>query len=340
MAPRSPEELDALAIIDPEIDAVLKSGKLPIPKLDLSSVEAGIQQLRSLEALFPPAPAIPEVAESSRKFTTRDGTELSLHVFHQASPAPGPKPLVIYFHGGGGCMGNPYSVANLARDLAVAHNCVVVSPQYRLAPEHPWPAGVHDAWDAFEHISTNADSVSADVSAGLVVGGVSQGARLASLIALQAKASTTTPKITGLYFDAPSFMNPDSVPAEYKARYRSRTDGRCLKAPILDADTKVLFDKAYKADQTSPLYAALNTTPLSKHADVAPKAYFSICGMDMLRDDGLIYADILENLGVQTRTNVYPGTPHVFWSVFSWIKQAQKWKADRTAGLGWLLGRE
>ncbi|KAK5446381.1 hypothetical protein LTS15_009720 [Exophiala xenobiotica] len=296
MAPRSLEELDALAVIDPEIDAVLKSGKLPLPKLDLSSVEAGIQQLRSLEAQFPPAPAVPEVAESSRKFTTRDGTGLNLHVFHQASPAPGPRPLLIYFHGGGGCMGNPYSVASLARDLAIAHNCVVVSPQYRLAPENPWPAAVHDAWDAFEHISTNADSFSADVSA--------------------------------------------AVPAEYKARYRSRTDERCLKAPILDNDMKALFDKAYKADPASPLYAALNTTPLSKHADIAPRVYFSICGMDILRDDGLIYADILDNLGIQTRTNVYPGTPHVFWSVFSWVKQAQQWKADRTAGVGWLLGRE
>lgn len=324
---------------------ILKSGKIPFPKLDTSSVEAGIQQLRNLEALFPPPPPVPEVAESTHEFAARDGFRLIYHVFQPAtaSPTQGPaRPLLIYWHGGGGCMGNAYSVCTVARELVVAHNIVVVSPQYRLAPEHPWPTGVHDAWDAFAHISTTASSLSAgvDVSAGLFLGGVSQGARLTGLVALQAKDAPGVPKVAGLYFDAPSFMTPDNVPGEYKSQYRSRHDERCLTAPILDADTKALFDKAFQADQTSPLYVALNTKPLSKHAGVADKAYFSVCGMDILRDDGLIYADILGNLGVETRVALYPGAPHAFWVAFRTTAQAQKWKDDKTAGVGWLLGRE
>ncbi|KIW11151.1 hypothetical protein PV08_10451 [Exophiala spinifera] len=335
---------------------ILKSSKFPIPKIDTSSVEAGISQLRNLEALFPPPPPIPEVAESKHEFTARDGFRLIYHVFQPATPSPttqGPLPLLIYWHGGGGSMGNAYSVCSVARDLVTAHNIVVVSPQYRLAPEYPWPTGVHDAWDAFAHISSTTDA-----SAGLLIGGVSQGARLASIVALQAKdaaaaatgttatsSSTSTsatrlPKVTGLYFDAPSFISPDNVPDEYKSQYRSRHDKTCLAAPILDADTKALFDKAYQGDQMSPLYVVLNTRPLSRHAGVADKAYFSVCGMDILRDDGLIYADVLENLGVQTRVSIYPGAPHAFWVAFGMTALAQKWKTDKTAGVGWLLGRE
>lgn len=362
MASQSKEELDSLAVIDPEIEAVrrflnapiypwltspslqiLKSGQLPIPKLDLSSIPQAVQQMRSLEALFPPPPAIPEVAESHLKYTARDGTELDLFVFHAASSKSAPRPLVIFFHGGGGVMGYAYSVASLARDLVLAHDCVVVSPQYRLAPEYAFPTGVNDAWDAFAYTSTNAASLGADVSAGLIIGGVSQGTRLASVIALQAAAteSATTPKITGLYFAAGSFIaTEESIPDKYKDRYLSRTDERCVNAPILDSDTKTLFDKAYAPDLNSPIHAAFNVQPWSKHAKVAPRVFFQVCGMDILRDDSFIYAAILEDLGVQTRVNVYPGTPHVFWSIFRSIQQAQTWKADKDRGVGWLLGRE
>ncbi|KIV81930.1 hypothetical protein PV11_04077 [Exophiala sideris] len=340
MAHPTKEELNSLAIEDPEINAVLKSGKMPLPKLDYSSSDT-LHQLRALEALFPPPPAIPEVIESNLKFTARDGTKLNLFVFSASAPTAEPKPLVIFYHGGGGVMGNAYSAAALARDLVLAHDCVVVSPQYRLAPEHAFPTGVTDALDAFKHVSINASSFGADVSAGLIVGGVSQGARMTAIIALQAKDSTTTPKITGLYFSAGSFISSkDTIPDKYKDFYLSRTDERCLAAPLLSADMKALFDREYGADVSSPIHAAFNTQPLSKHAGIAPKVYFQICGMDILRDDSFIYAAVLEDLGVQTRADVYPGTPHVFWSLFRTIKQAQTWKADKDRGVGWLLGRE
>ncbi|KAI1612395.1 Alpha/Beta hydrolase protein [Exophiala viscosa] len=337
MAPPTKEELDSLAAVDPEIDAIVKSGKFP--KLDYSSPDA-IHQLRAMEAMFPPPPAIPEVIESNLRFTARDGSELNLFVFSASAPTAKPKALVIFYHGGGGVMGNAYSVAGLARDLVLAHDCVVVSPQYRLAPEHAFPTGVTDALDAFQHVSTKASSFGADVSAGLIIGGVSQGARLAAVIALQAKDSTTTPKITGIYFSAGSFIpSKETVPDKYKESYVSRTDERCLTAPLLGEDMKALFDREYAPDVSSPIHAAFNTQPMSKHAGIAPKVYFQICGMDMLRDDSFIYAAILEDLGVQTRVDVYPGTPHTFWSLFP-IKQAQTWKADKTRGVGWLLGRE
>ena len=366
---RSKDELDALANADPEIDAanlrvlpllflatfhprslyrlvsaiyqMIRLGKLPIPKLDLSSIPDAVAQMRTRAVFWPTPPPISEVTESKRKYTTRDGTELDLFVFQSTNATQTPKPLVILYHGGGGVIGNAYSVAPLAREIVLSHECVVISPQYRFAPEHAFPTGPNDGWDAFEYISTNASRFSADPSVGLVVGGESNGAVITSLIALRARETSHTPQITGLYFAAPAFIStPETIPEKYRDQYRSQRDKRCVNAPVLDASTRRFFDKAYDPDITSPLYRALNVQPLSKHARVAPKAYFQICGMDILRDDGLIYEQILRESGVVTKIDVYEGMPHIFWNVFTWVKKTARWKKETRWGVGWLLDRE
>lgn len=319
----------------------LKSGKLPIPPIDYADPVNAISQFRALEGYFPTPPAIEGVSEINAKYTTRDGEELNLFVFKPAQSSDKPRPLIIFYHGGGGSLGTAYSGAPWARDMVLLHGVVVVSPQYRLAPEHPFPTGPNDAWDAFAYITANASMFSADPSVGLIVGGPSNGSSLSSVIALRAQNEPATPKITGLYFAAPGLVSsPDTVPAEYREAYLSKTDPRCLTAPVLNAETKAVFNAVYGAPENDPLYRAFNVQPFSKHAGIAPKVYFQVCGMDILRDDALVYVDILDGLGVQTRVDVYKGTPHVFWGIFSWIGQAKVWKEDTGKGIGWLLGRD
>ncbi|KAK5057822.1 hypothetical protein LTR84_011823 [Exophiala bonariae] len=341
MAPLSKENLDDLAIIDPEIDAALKSGKLPIPPIDYADPVKAISQLRALEGYFPIPPAIEAVSESTAKYTTRDGQELNLFVFQPAQSSDKPKPLIIFYHGGGGSLGTAYSAAPWARSIVLQHDVVVISPQYRLAPEHPFPTGPSDAWDSFAYITANASTFAADPRAGLIVGGPSNGSSLTSIIALRAQNEPAIPKITGLYFAAPGLVSsPDTVPAEYRELYLSKTDPRCLNAPILNAEMKAVFNAVYGAPENDPLYRAFNVQPFSQHAGIAPKVYFQVCGMDILRDDSFVYADILDGLGVQTKVDVYKGTPHVFWGIFSWIEQAKVWKEDTGKGIGWLLARD
>ena len=295
--------------------------------------------MRSNEALFAPPAAINSVIETREKYSARDGAELALFVFRSAlTTSTAAKPLVILYHGGGGCLGNPYSIAPLARSLVTLHDVVVVSPQYRLAPEYPFPTGPNDAWDAYAYVAANASNFSADTASGFVVGGISNGAALGSCIALRAKHEPSLPKITGLYFTAPAFIaSPDTVPDEYKAAYISAFDQRCINAPVLDAETVTLFDSVYGARKADPLYRAFNTQPFSEHTGIAPKAYFQVCGMDVFRDDGLIYEDILNGLGVLTKIDVYKGTPHVFWGIFPHTSQAKTWREDAGKGFGWLL---
>ena len=320
----------------------MKSGLLPFPQIDLSNgFEAPLALFRELEARWPAPPSIPEVAESNLKYKTRDGAELNLFVFHAANSTSGPKPLVIFFHGGGGVIGNAYSVAPLARDLVKDHDCVVISPEYRLAPESPFPTGPNDAWDVFEYIATHAAVInsSIDLSKGLIIGGASQGALLTSLTTLRAKDTPSLPKITGLYFAAGGFIAaPETVPEKYRDQYLSRSDDRCIHAPILNKETKALFDLAYNPDVKSPLYRPFNILPLESHKGVAPKVYFQVCGADILRDDSFIYAQVLEELGVDVKVDVYEGAPHVFWSIFASTKLAARWKTDTRNAVAWLLG--
>lgn len=76
------------------------------------------------------------------------------------------------------------------------------------------------------------------------------------------------------------------------------------------------------------------------HKDLPP-AFFQIDGMDPLRDEGLIYATILEEeCDVRTRVEVYPGLPHGHWGFFPFLEGSRKFRKEQVAGFGWLLGRE
>ncbi len=236
----------------------------------------------------------------------------------------------------------------------MAHSAVVICPSYRLAPEFPLPFSICDAWEALEFAASESRKCNSailpkctDPRVGLLVGGESAGAGLAASLAHLARDHHIQPKITGqILLCAGGLISSAHVPAKYRDRYLSLTQNE--NAPIVDKELLALFESAFKPDPTSKLWASFDQhDPRDQgtgsvrhgHLDVAP-AYFQVCGMDILRDDGLIYAEILRGLGVETRVDVYPGTPHVFWSVFSWIKATAQWKEDTKAGVGWLLGRD
>jgi len=216
---------------------------------------------------------------------------------------------------------------------------VVVSIAYRLAPEHKFPVGVQDCYDAVKHLgSAGAAKIGADPMLGFIIGGHSQGAVNSAVVALKLRDEGTSPPITGLYFGAGGFVAPQRVPKGYEDWYLSRNDERCLRSPILDEATKKMFDSVLGADYESPWYRACNYQGLRDYKDL-PRAYFQICGLDILRDDSFIFEDILKQNGIQVKSDVYPGCPHVFWGIFGpgLTSQGTKWAKDTQAGFSWLL---
>jgi len=218
--------------------------------------------------------------------------------------------------------------------MALDHGCVIIAPQYRLAPEHKFPTQVNDGWDALQHISSSAKQLGADPFAGFIVGGESAGAVISACLALQARDSPLEHPLTGAYLSAGSYFNPDDIPSQYKDSYRSRNDPICINSPMLSKPVKAAFDACVQGDYSSSLFKAALWP--DGHAGL-PRTYLQTCGMDINRDDGIMYADLLGKSGVQTKLDVYAGCPHCFWQLFPSTTQGKKWQSDTTAGLKWLL---
>ncbi|EMC99379.1 hypothetical protein BAUCODRAFT_401463 [Baudoinia panamericana UAMH 10762] len=332
----SPEELDKLSNIDQEIAEKLQFiPQLWQPSADQDPAEV-IRSIRAQREALPHVPAPKGVLETQATYKARDGTTLRMCVYSPASSVNKPRPLFVWYFGGGGCIGVPEHQI-ICRNAVLDHGCIAVAPQYRLAPEYKYPYQVNDSWDALKHITAHAGDFSADPSAGFVLGGESAGAVIAAPLALKARDEALQPPLTGIFLTVGSYFDPNSVPDQYKSTYRSRYDEACLNAPLLSKTMKAIFDTCLQGDFSSPMFKAALWP--SGHARL-PKTYLQSCGMDINRDEGICYNDVLSKAGVETKLDVYPGCPHCFWYLFPNITQGVKWKEDTRKGLGWLFERQ
>ena len=280
-------------------------------------------------------PVVPDVEQSNLDIPTRDGYQNTGLLFKPTTAAKGPRPLIVLFFGGGFIIGAPDTLAPYCRAFATLFDAVVISANYRLAPENPFPVAPNDAWDTLQWAAANAGSVGADPSAGFVVGGASAGANLAGVVAQLAKEEGLKPALTGQWLCIPVILEESIVPEKYQPLYFSRVQN--AKGPLLD---KVAMDRiraAYGHDACSPLWSPVNS---AAGLEGSPKTFFQVCGQDHLRDDGLVYERLLKDAGVETRLDVYPGVPHAMWVFYPMLKISQKLVHDMAEGMGWLLGRE
>ncbi|OKL63988.1 hypothetical protein UA08_00122 [Talaromyces atroroseus] len=354
------EERLKLADIDPELAETLK--KITIPPIpEDANPDAVIARVRAYMKAQHKAPDPDSgVTEQDIFYPARDGHQLRARVFQpsEAPAASSPAPLLVYFHGGGWTIGSPEDTAPSCRRLVQNLGVVCIAPKYRLAPEHPFPAGINDAWDAIRWIAANAESVLSSsssssslpfpvsLSRGFLVGGSSAGANLAAVLAHLARddgAETLKQPITGSFLLSPMIMPPETVntlPADwkYKEIYLSRTQDACKKDPILSPVLQKIFYTSVNGDPRSPLFAPYIWP--TGHANL-PRTYLQVCGMDVLRDEELIYEQVLrEENGVETRFDIYPGMPHTFWNMFPMLTQGKKAAKDLEEGVRWLLRTE
>lgn len=206
-------------------------------------------------------------------------------------------PLLVFFHGGGMIYGDLDSHDGLCRFLAEEAGMRVLSVDYRLAPEHPFPAGVDDAWAAYEWVASNAADYDAD-PARLAVGGDSAGGYLAAAVAIQA-AKQRVP----LAFQLLIYPVTDWRGGSPSRRMFGR--GFFLTTEFMDLATRLY---APGHDLTDPRLSVL-------FADIpeglAP-AYVTTAGFDPLRDEGEAYAVRLAEAGVQVTRKRFPGEIHGF----------------------------
>jgi acetyl esterase len=212
-------------------------------------------------------------------------------------------PTLLFIHGGGHGLGTVDSHDGACRFLAERSGVQVLSIEYRLAPEHPFPAAVDDCFAAFQWLGKNAGSLNADPDR-LAVGGDSAGGNLAAATALQAAEAGLPLAFQLLIYPVTDFVN--------RSRSRELFDGGgfFLERPGMDRLLHWYLPEG--TDPAHPLASMLLRSELPK--GLAP-AFVATAGFDPLRDEGEAYAQLLAEHGVQVELERYPAMIHGFFNI-------------------------
>jgi acetyl esterase len=203
--------------------------------------------------------------------------------------------VLVWLHGGGWYVGDVESFDRVTRQLANASGAVCLSVDYRLAPEHPYPAAVQDARAAVAWAAADGAAQLGTDPARVVVGGDSSGGNLAAVAARHERHALRAQLLVYPALDAT--MAGDS--------YREFAEGPMLRARDMEQCWDIYLGDADRADpDVSPLTA-------DDLAGAAP-AYIAVAGHDVLRDDGLRYAAALRAAGVDVTVDRYDDMVHSF----------------------------
>ena len=216
-----------------------------------------------------------------------------------AGIAPGPG--LVFFHGGGFVLGDIHSFDTICRRLADASRCRVLSVDYRLAPEHRFPAQVEDAISAFGWAVEQAECWGVDPTR-LAVGGDSAGGNLSINITHAAKASMTQmPAFQLLIYPLTQFFDIKSKGLKLQ------------EAPIISTAVFDFFRSIYLPEDADPMDPRISPLFVSDFSGL-PAAHIITAGLDPLRDEGRAYAAKLAAAGVHVTERDYPVQPHGFFN--------------------------
>jgi len=217
-------------------------------------------------------------------------------------------PTLIYFHGGGWLLGSINTHDALCRELCNAAQACVVSVDYRLAPEHPYPAAIEDARAALGWVFDNAADAGVDAQR-IAVGGDSAGANLAAVLAIEARGPTNR-KI--------AFQMLVYPPVDL--RCSSESYDRCGEGFGLTRDHMNYFVRQYAGDADIGDWR-LSPGRCDSLENVAP-ALIIVAGFDPLRAEGVAYAQRLSAAGVRTTLVEFPRQIHGFFTLGRMVDEA------------------
>ena len=286
--------------LDPQAKRVLELGR----QESEPPFEAGTPQeaRRAYEKGFPDLQGDREpVAEIGDRAIAGPGGSLTLRVYRgRGAPATG-APALLYLHGGGWVIGNLDSHDEICRWFANLAACVVVSPDYRLAPEHKFPAAVEDCRAVLSFMRAGAGVLGIDIER-IAVAGDSAGGNLAAVLSLLARDE-------GRQLKAQLLLYPNTDAAQTADSYRRFGNGFGLTA-----STMAWFRDHYVRD-TSDI-GDWRVSPLTAKSLVgAAPAFVAIAGHDILADEGEAYASRLAGAGVPVVLKRWPGQIHGFVSM-------------------------
>ncbi|KAF4771277.1 hypothetical protein N7455_011937 [Penicillium solitum] len=254
----------------------------------------------------------------------------------QSGTTSGPLPLGVFTHGGGYILGDLDAEDFLCREFAEKAGTILISVDYRLAPEHEHPAQLKDTMTIIEWAFANASSLGADASRLFTIG-TSAGATLALLSARQivtGKSKVPATALAGVVAVSPVTVHPDNIPAKFQAAHNSYKEfGE--GAPVLTRSVMSQFLQQVRATpEDASSFMLLDDTVLGKF----PPVYISTAECDPLRDDGKVLAAALKDAGVSVQEDLYNGMPHCFW-FFNTLPEWSVFSHNTVSAIQWILSR-
>jgi acetyl esterase/lipase len=309
--------------LDPQMKALLDQaaaagGK---PFHDMTPVQAR-EAIDTMFAAFRGQPR--DVAKVEDRKIPGPGGDIPVRVY--TPRGNGPFGVLMFFHGGGWVIGNIETHDSLCRDLAEGAGCVTVSVDYRLAPEHKFPAAPDDCYAATKWVADNARSLNIDANR-IAVGGDSAGGNLAAVVSQMAR-DKGGPRIACqlLIYPATDCHNETASQREFTK------DGYILSR----ADMDWFYGHYLKPqDKTNP-YAC---PALAKNLAGLPPAFVLTAEIDPLRDEGEAYGEALRKAGVKVKVKRYNGVCHGFVAMGAMVDQGKQAVAECCSELHAAIGK-
>ncbi len=273
-----------------------------LPAVDLTDVEAARAEMGRLRADVARTAILRNVEWTDRKVGEAgpDGP-VAVRVYEPSKRAAEPTPAVLFLHGGGFVMGSVDSEHVSAGVLSVALGVVVVSVEYRLAPEHPYPAALEDSYQAMRWVHDEAGTLRID-PARIAVVGYSAGGGLAAALAILAR-DRGGPPICFQYLGIP----------ELDDRLSTASSRAFVDTPLWNRPAAELSWRHYLGEMHGSSEVPITAAPAragSRQLAGLPPAYVSAMENDPLRDEGIKYALSLLEAGVSVELHTFPGTFH------------------------------
>jgi acetyl esterase len=255
---------------------------------------------------------------------TRDGATIRARLYYPVEPGwAEPAPALVYFHGGGFTVGSIDTHDALCRMFARDAQCVVLSVDYRLAPEHTFPTAVNDAFDALSWLFVHAALYGVD-QARIAIGGDSAGGTLATVCAVLARDA-------GIPLALQLLIYPGTTGHQQTDSHARLSDGF-----LLSGDTIQWFFRQYvhdADDRNDWRFAPLDGTRGAPAFDGLAPAWIATAEYDPLSDEGAAYADKLRAAGNVITLQCYAGMIHEFFKMGGFVPEVADAHADAAAAL-------
>ncbi|WP_316189188.1 alpha/beta hydrolase [Bradyrhizobium sp. SZCCHNS1054] len=254
-------------------------------------------------------PEPPELAEVQEFAIPAPHGAIPARLYRPMRLPDGPAPVLVFFHGGGWVIGNLDTHDIVCRKLAHEGELIVISVDYRLAPEHKFPAAVDDAVGAAQWIADNAAAIGIDARR-LSVGGDSAGGNLAAVVALAARDGKG-PKIAGQVLIYPA--------TDFTMSHPSHSEP---ETSVLLTHSVIRWFRDHYLGSAADVHDWRASPARAETLVGLPPAYVLTAGADPLRDEGSDYALRLREAGVAVTYRHFPGQFHGFFTMGKLLDQA------------------